>query len=158
LRQLSAGGRSAVTAVRRSTLKQSNARLVERFYAVQGRFYAGENVGADLRGLLTEDVVWHVPGRSAIAGEYRGLEQVLRYFAVRREIADNSFRITSRGALADADRVVHFADGETAVGGELRRWRTVGIFNISNGLIAECWLLPFDQYQFDEIWGGRLLE
>jgi len=70
-------------------------------------------------------------------------------------VADNSFRITSRGVLADAARVVHFADGEAAVGGELRRWRTVGIFNISNGLIAECWLLPFDQYQFDEIWGGR---
>jgi uncharacterized protein len=141
--------------MRRNTLKHSNARLVERFYAVQGRFYAGENVGADLRGLLTDDVVWHVPGRSAIAGEYRGLEQVLRYFAVRRGIADNTFRITSRGVLADADRVVHFADGEAAVGGELRRWRTVGIFNISNGLIAECWLLPFDQYQFDEIWSGR---
>ena len=144
-----------MTVVRRSTLEHSNARLVERFYAVQGRFYAGENVGADLRGLLTEDVVWHVPGRSAIAGEYRGLEQVLRYFAVRREITDNSFRITSRGVLADADRVVHFADGEAAVGGELRRWRTAGIFNISNGLIAECWLLPFDQYQFDQIWGRR---
>jgi uncharacterized protein len=143
-----------VTVVRRSTLRHSSARLVERFYAVQRRFYAGENVGADLRGLLAEDVVWHVPGRSAIAGEYRGLEQVLGYFAVRREIADNTFRITSRGVLADADRVVHFADGEAAVGGELRRWRTVGIFNIRNGLIAECWLLPFDQYQFDEIWSG----
>jgi uncharacterized protein len=141
--------------VRRSTPRRSNARLVETFYAAQRRFYAGENIGADLRGLLAHDVVWHVPGRSAIAGEYRGLEQVLRYFTVRREIADSTFRITSRGVLADADRVVHFADGEAIVGGELRRWRTAGIFNIDNGLIAECRLLPFDQYQFDEIWGGR---
>jgi uncharacterized protein len=141
--------------VRRSTLRHSNARLVETFYAAQGRFYAGENTGADLRGLLAEDVVWHVPGRSAIAGEYRGLDQVLKYFTVRRNISDSTFRITSRGVLADADRVVHFADGEAVVGGELRRWRTAGIFIINNGLIAECWLLPFDQYQFDEIWGGR---
>jgi ketosteroid isomerase-like protein len=141
--------------VRRSTLRHSNARLVETFYAVQGRFYAGENIGADLRSLLAEDVVWHVPGRSAIAGEYRGLEQVLTYFTARREIADSTFRITSRGVLADADRVVHFADGEAVVGGELRRWRTAGIFNINNGLMAECWLLPFDQYQFDQIWGER---
>ncbi len=131
-----------------------NAQIVERFCAVQRRFYAGEDVAADLRGLLAEDVVWHVPGRSAIAGEYRGLEQVLRYFSVRRELADKSFRIASRGVLADANRVVHFADGEASLGGELRRWRTVGIFNIRDGLISECWLLPFDQYQFDEIWGG----
>jgi limonene-1,2-epoxide hydrolase len=122
---------------------------------IAGHFYAGDNVVADLRGVLAEDVVWHVPGRSAIAGEYRGLEQLLAYFNVRREIADNTFRITSRGVLADANRVVQFADGEALIGRELRRWRTVGIFNISIGLIAECWLLPFDQYQFDEIWGGR---
>ena len=132
-----------------------NARIVERFYAVQRRFYAGENVVADLRGLLAEHVVWHVPGRSAIAGDYRGLEQVLAYFTLRREIADNTFRITSRGVLADANRVVHFADGEALISGEVRRWRTVGIFDISDELIAECWLLPFDQHQFDEIWGGR---
>ena len=131
-----------------------NARIVERFYAVQRRFYAGDDVAADLRRLLAGDVVWHVPGRSAIAGEYRGREQVLAYFTSRREIADDTFRITSRGVIADANRVVHFADGEALISGEPRRWHTVGIFSISNGLIAECWLLPFDQYQFDEIWAG----
>jgi uncharacterized protein len=130
----------------------SNVRLVEQFYAVQRRFYAGEDVAQELRDLLADDVVWHVPGRSAIAGEYRGVEQALAYFTVRREIADNTFRITPRGALADASRVVHFADGEALIDGERRNWRTVGIFEISDGLIAECWLLPFDQYQFDEIW------
>ncbi len=132
-----------------------SAQIVERFYAVQRRFYAGEGVDADLRELLAEDVVWHVPGRSAIAGEYRGREQVLAYFALRREIADNSFQVIPRGMLADGDRVVHFADGEALIGGRRRRWRTIGLFDVSDGLIAECWLLPFDQYEFDEIWSGR---
>jgi hypothetical protein len=80
---------------------------------------------------------------------------VLAYFTLRREIADHSFRVASRGILAEGDQVVHFADGEAVISGELRRWRTVGIFKISNGVIAECWLLPFDQYQFDEIWRRR---
>jgi ketosteroid isomerase-like protein len=64
-----------------------NARIVESFYAVQRRFYAGDDVAAELRRLLAGNVVWHVPGRSAIAGEYRGREQVLAYFTLRREIA-----------------------------------------------------------------------
>jgi hypothetical protein len=28
----------------------------------------------------------------------------------------------------------------------------VGVFRIAGGKIAECWLVPFDQYLFDELW------
>ena len=127
--------------------------IVERFYATQRRFYAGEDVTAELRAALADDVLWVVPGRSTIAGEYRGPDQVLAYFARRRDAADRTFRITPRGMLADAERVVHFADGEALIGGQRRQWRTVGLFTLAGGRIAECRLLPFDQYEFDAIWG-----
>jgi hypothetical protein len=29
---------------------------------------------------------------------------------------------------------------------------TVGVFRIAGSKIAECWLVPFDQYLFDELW------
>jgi ketosteroid isomerase-like protein len=130
-----------------------SAEIVENFYAVQRRFYAGEDVAEELRGLLNEDVAWHVPGRSAIAGDYHGVEEVLVYFAKRRDRTRASFRVTPRGMLADDERVIHFADGDALIDGRRRSWRTVGIFRVSAGRIAECWLLPFDQYAFDEIWG-----
>jgi ketosteroid isomerase-like protein len=132
-----------------------NAEIVENFYAVQRRFYAGEDVAEELRGLLSEDVAWRVPGRSAIAGEYHGIAEVLAYFAKRRDRTSGSFRVTPRGILADNERVIHFADGDALIDGRRRYWRTVGIFRVSDGRIAECWLLPFDQYEFDEIWGSR---
>jgi uncharacterized protein len=132
---------------------QSSERIVERFYAAQRRFYAGEDVAGELRAVLADDVTWVVPGRSRIAGDYRGPAQVLDYFARRRDAADRTFRITPRGTLADGERVVHFADGEATIGGEARHWRTIGLFTIRDGRIAECRLLPFDQYAFDEIWG-----
>jgi limonene-1,2-epoxide hydrolase len=50
---------------------------------------------------------------------------------------------------------VHFADGEAVLGGTTRRWRTVGIFEVAGGRIAECWLVPFDQHAFDEIWASE---
>ena len=129
-----------------------SAEAVERFYQVQRRFYTGEDVAQELRRLLTDDVVWHVPGRSSIAGEYRGTDEVLAYFAERRDIATSSFHLTPRGMLADDERVIHFADGDAMIDGRRRYWRTVGIFHLRRGRIAECWLLPFDQYEFDEIW------
>lgn len=38
-----------------------NVRLLEAFYQAQAAFYAGGDDTAALRGLLTDDIVWHVP-------------------------------------------------------------------------------------------------
>lgn len=128
-----------------------NAILVREFHERQNRFYAGGDQGPS-RALLAEDVVWHVPGRSVIAGDYRGREEVLRHFAARRELSRASFRITVRGVLADDEHAVIFAAGEARRGGETSRWTVAGVFRIADGKIAECWVLPYDQYRFDEIW------
>jgi ketosteroid isomerase-like protein len=129
-----------------------NAHVVEAFYAVQRRFYAGEDNAGELRELLSENVAWHVPGRSPIAGDYHGVDAVLDYFADRRDRAGATFRVEPRGMLADDERVVHFAGGRAERDGRTWEWETIGVFRIANGKIAECWLLPFDQYAFDEAW------
>jgi ketosteroid isomerase-like protein len=105
-----------------------------------------------LRELLTDDVVWHVPGHSAIAGEHRGIDAVLAYFESRRAITDATFRITIHGAAMIAGRVVQLAGGTARRGEDEARWETAGVFRVRDGRIAECWLVPFDQHAFDEIW------
>ena len=129
-----------------------NARLLEAFYQAQAAFYAGGDDTATLRGLLADDVAWHVPGRSRIAGHYHGHQEVLGYFAARRAHAKATFRVLPRAILADDQRAVQFADGRVELHGQVRAWQTVGVFRIAEGKIAECWLLPFDPYLFDEIW------
>jgi ketosteroid isomerase-like protein len=128
-----------------------NAKLIREFHEAQNRFYAGGDQD-DVRAMLAEDVTWHVPGRSAIAGDYRGRDEVLRYFVTRRELAHGTFRIAVRGVLADRERAVIFAGGQVKRDGETTAWETVGVFRIADGTIAECWVLPYDQYSFDEIW------
>ena len=105
-----------------------------------------------LRSLLADDIVWHVPGHSPIAGHYHGHQEVLGYFAARRAHAKVTFRVHSRAILADDKRAVQLADGQLERDGQLRTWQTVGVFRIADGKIAECWLVPFDQYLFDELW------
>jgi ketosteroid isomerase-like protein len=132
-----------------------NARLIREFHDAQNRFYAGGDQ-EHVRTMLSEDVVWHVPGRSAIAGDYRGRDQVLRYFVTRRDLARATFRIVVRGVLADDERAVILAGGRVQRDGESSAWETVGVFRIVNEKIAECWVLPYDQYSFDEIWSPAL--
>lgn len=129
-----------------------NEKLVRDFYEAQGRFYAGDADASELADLLTDDIAWHVPGRNAIAGDYRGRDEVFGYLEKRRDHAHSSLRIEVHHTLADDDYVMQLAGGRAEIGGVLRRWETVGVYRVNGGRIAECWLVPFDQHAFDEIW------
>jgi 2'-5' RNA ligase len=127
--------------------------VVRRFHAEQARVYAGEDARG-VRDLLAEDVVWHVPGASAIAGEHRGADAVLAYMDARRRIMDGTFRVEVHGAAIIAGRVVQLAGGRAVRDGHEVTWETVGVFRVAAGRIAECWLIPFDQAAFDRIWSA----
>jgi hypothetical protein len=101
------------------------ADLLSRLHAAQERFYGGGD-SAPLHEVLDPDVSWYVPGRNAVAGEYRGIEAVLNYMAVRRD---------------------H--------NGAEHRWSTVGLYRVRADRIVECRLLPLDPEQFDRIWAVR---
>jgi 2'-5' RNA ligase len=126
--------------------------VVRRFHAEQARVYAGSSADDGLRDLLAEDVVWHVPGASPIAGSHHGADAVLAYMEARRRIMDGTFRVSVHGAAMIAGRVVQLAGGRAVRDGREVSWETVGVFRVAGGRIAECWLIPFDQAAFDRIW------
>jgi ketosteroid isomerase-like protein len=129
----------------------THTRLIRDFHEALGRFYGGGDLEA-VRAMLTDDVVWHVPGRSAIAGDYMGKNNVLDYFHHRRQLGRGTFKVNVHDILANDERAVLFAGGQAERDGRTIQWETVGIFGIEGEKIVECWLLPFDQYAFDEIW------
>jgi hypothetical protein len=61
-------------------------------------------------------------------------------------------RLALEGDQPDDERTVILAGGEVEYDGETFEWGTVGIFRIGDGAIAECWVVPYDQHAFDEIW------
>jgi 2'-5' RNA ligase len=126
--------------------------VVHQFHEWQRRAYAGGNLDA-LRTKLTKDVIWHVPGHSRISGEHRGIDAVLAYFDARRTLTDHTFQVTIHGMSLIGDRVVQLAGGRAVRDGNELSWETVSVFRVEGGRVAECWLVPFDQYVFDEIWG-----
>lgn len=128
--------------------------VLARLHAAQGELYAGGDPGP-VRALLADDIVWTVPGRNAIAGEYRGVDAVVDYFLRRRELVDRSFRMHPGDILVgEGDQVAALTDGTATIAGVERRWSTVGLYRIRAGAIAACRLLPLDPVAFDEIWGG----
>lgn len=126
--------------------------LLDRLHEAQNAFYGGGDA-APLEALLAPQIVWTVPGRNRIAGTHRGHEEVFAYFARRRDLAGRSFRMIRRDVLVgEGTRIAALTDGVATIGGERHEWSTVGLYDVVEGRVAACWLLPLDAASFDAIW------
>jgi uncharacterized protein len=128
--------------------------FIDELHSAQQELYGGG--GADpVRRLLDPDIVWHVPGESPIAGCYEGSEEVIAYMLRRRDLADGTFRMRRRELMVgEGEHFAALTDGIATIDGRRREWSTVGLYRLRAELLAECRLLPFDQAQFDAIWGA----
>jgi ketosteroid isomerase-like protein len=121
-------------------------------HAAQKVFYAGGSADL-LHSVLTHDVVWSVPGRNAIAGRYEGIENVIAYFARRRDMSARTLSTQTHDILVgQGDVVAALTDGRATLDGVQRQWSTVGVYQLRDDRVAACWLLPLDFDVFDRIW------
>jgi ketosteroid isomerase-like protein len=126
-------------------------RIVERFFAAQRSMYTGGPL-EPVERLLADDVVWHVPGGSVIAGDYVGRAAVAEYFRRRRSLTGATLEIVDRGGVEIDDTVVRLADGRATIGGRPVSWRTAGVYRVEAGRLREAWLVPLDLDHFDQVW------
>jgi ketosteroid isomerase-like protein len=104
-------------------------------------------------GFYAEDLVAHVPGRSAFAGDLRGREAFIGYI---------------RGVIARFERVevdlIDMLVGDERVALLLRERlggpdgdveiRRANVYRVRDGRIVEVWIFEHDQYAVDELLGG----
>jgi ketosteroid isomerase-like protein len=126
--------------------------VIDRLHEAQARLYTDGDSG-HVRALLSEQIAWHVPGASAIAGSYHGRDDVIEYMLTRRRLANGTLRMHRLDVLTgEGSTVAVLTDGSAVVGGVERRWSTVGLYHLEGSQVAECWLLPLNQAEFDDIW------
>ena len=108
-----------------------------------------------IRDLLAPDIVWHVPGRSTLAGDYRGIDAVLTYFGelFTRSAGTFSAELIECGEIAPdlVACLVRIRGDMTAASVDSR---VVQLFQQVDGRTAEVWSLAEDQYAIDEAEGA----
>lgn len=131
------------------------AELVAELHRRQGGMYAGGSVDPVVE-LLAEEINWHVPGKSPIAGDHRGVQQVIEYFEKRRRLANSTMQMRPGGLTCEGEAVAQFVEGNAVLDGKAVSWQTIGVYrvDIERHLISEVWLLPLDGELFDRIWSG----
>ncbi len=104
--------------------------------------------------LLADDVVWHWPGRSSVAGDYRGRDAVIGLIRGFHELTRNTLRIEPLDILEGREYLMSF----TRATAEQERRRLDVImadamrFN-ADGRVEEFWTLSNDQDGTDSFIG-----
>jgi ketosteroid isomerase-like protein len=103
-----------------------------------------------LRQLFDQDAVWHVPGRSPLSGDHRGMDAILGFLARTMELTGGTFRAEVHDVVANDEHAValYVTRGERE--GRTLQSRDVLVSHIRNGKLAEAWLLSADLYAVDE--------
>jgi len=128
---------------------QEDAELVRRGYEA---FIAGDMEW--LNEHLHENVVWHVPGTSVLAGDYRGRESVLAFFAKSVQVALPEFDIHDVAATEDHVVALVSIQWRRNDNNETFSDRVAQVFHLDNGQAIEVWTMSEDQPGFDRFLEG----
>jgi uncharacterized protein len=122
--------------------------------AVMQRAYEAFNSG-DMNTLteLMDETVWHVPGQSSMAGDYRGSGSTLAYFGQLAHETGGTFRAELRHMAADGDnRVVGIQRSTADRNGKHLDVANCIVFELKDGKVTDGREHFEDLYAWDEFW------
>ena len=109
---------------------------VRQFYTslAQGNF---ETVGV----LLSDDLVWHQPGKSVLSGVYDGKQNIFAHLGRMAQLSNGTFAIDQVDYVTENGDLVIAAFGFAASASERSmQMKGVDLFRFEDGLIKEVWL------------------
>ncbi len=127
----------------------THTELVQKFYnsLAEGDF---ETVNS----LLTDDLIWHQPGKGVISGSYEGKERVFAHLSKMAELSKGSFGIEVEYLTDNKNLVavsVHFS---LSVDNISMKMRGIDIFRIEENKICEVWLFSEKIDEEDAFWNS----
>ena len=122
--------------------------------AIMQRAYGAFNTGdMDTLTELLDETVWHLPGRSSMAGDYQGRDATLAYFGQLAQKTGGTFRAELQRMAADGDdRVVGIQRSTADRNGKHLDVADCIVFELKDGLVTDGREHFEDLYAWDEFW------
>ncbi len=96
-------------------------------------------------------MLWHEPGRSELAGDYRGREAVYEYFGKLVEVTEGRFHMDLQAVFADDEHGVALAVLHGQPGRPERHGQGTHIFHLRDGKVVEFRNASTGPYACDEL-------
>jgi ketosteroid isomerase-like protein len=103
---------------------------------------------AALASLIASDVVWHVPGAHAMAGDIRGRDQLVDWL---RRLRAKGFWLTEHDVFGNDEHVCALSVMGAQREAVAVQTRVVSIFHYREGQQVERWFYPDDPVAWEQI-------
>jgi ketosteroid isomerase-like protein len=100
--------------------------------------------------LFSDDVVWHVPGRSALAGDYRGRNAVFSFLGELSERTEGTYHSELHIAVGDDEHVISVDQTTARQGERVYEGQELVVFRFRDGRVEEVWQALLSPYHHDE--------
>ena len=120
-----------------------NAELVRRMYECFNR----GDMDTIRNEIFAPDLQWNLPGRNMVAGNFSGVDEVLSFFG---KLVSMNVQVDLNDVLSNDEYAVDLHVGRGEFRGRDLNARTVTVYRIRDGKIAEVQVHPSDQYQLDD--------
>lgn len=128
-----------------STAQQTN---VERARIAYEAFGKGDM--AAVSESMTDDTVWHIPGNSPLAGDYKGKDAVFGLFGKLMELTGGTLRLEVHDILANEEHGAVLVTEHGQRNGKILKSRAVHVSHLdSQGRVKEFWSFNEDQAALD---------
>jgi ketosteroid isomerase-like protein len=128
-------------------IAQSPADVVRRAHDA----FATGDVDAVMR-LCADEITFHIPGTSPLAGEWAGRERVLEFFAKAAELSEGTLALSPDEVLADGERVVVLTRVHARRKGRSETFTNVHAMRVVDGKITELREYMGDERREDRFW------
>jgi ketosteroid isomerase-like protein len=106
-----------------------------------------------LREQFADDVVWHVGGRSPLAGDYKGQDEIFGFFGKLFEMTEGTLSIDIHDILANDEHTCVLVTMSAKRGDRMFEQRAVHVFETDeDGRTKAFWSFEEDQAAGDEFW------
>lgn len=100
----------------------------------------------------TDAIVYHVPARNALGGEYRGKAAVLNEMAALQERSGNTFRLDVADIASSPRHAVGIVTAKAQHEGKMLESKQTHVFEIRDGRITDIWIYAHDRSASEEFW------
>lgn len=102
--------------------------------------------------MIDEDTVWRVPGRSVMAGEYRGRAQIFEFLRQTARLTGGTYRAELRYVAGDDEHVIAVYRATGRRDGRRLDLDQLLLFRYRGEVWHEVLAVPTDLYAFDAFW------